>query len=131
MSLGHDFFNNDAYAKHLGIELLDERAGYAKTQLTIGELHLNGLGTAHGAAIFALADAALAVAANNRSESMGIGLQINTNFLSIAKLGDVLTAETSEVAIKNRIGNLTANVRNQEGELVASFQGMIYRKERK
>lgn len=131
MSLGHDFFNNDAYAKHLGIKLLDEHAGYAKTQLTIGEQHLNGLGTAHGAAIFALADAALAVAANNRSESMGIGLQINTNFLSIAKLGDVLTAETSEVAIKNRIGNLTAKVHNQEGELVASFQGMVYRKERK
>ena len=130
MSLGRDFFEQDAHAQALGIQLVDEQAGWAKTQLTIQEQHLNSLNTAHGAVIFAIADTALAVAANNSAEAMGIGLQVTTSFLSMGKLGDVLTAETKAIAVKNRIGNFTADVTNQDGELVASCQGMVYRKQR-
>lgn len=130
MSLGRDFFGTDAHAQALGIQLVDEKAGWAKTQLTITEQHLNSLNTAHGAVIFAIADTALAVAANNTAEAMGIGLQVTTSYLSMGRLGDALTAETKAVAVKNRIGNFTADVTNQDGELIATFQGMVYRKQR-
>jgi len=130
MSLGRDFFDADAHAQSLGIQLVDDKAGWAKTQLTIQEQHLNSLNTAHGAVIFAIADTALAVAANNTEEAMGIGLQVSTSYLSMGKLGDVLTAETKAIAVKNRIGNYTADVINQNGELIASCQGMVYRKQR-
>lgn len=128
MSIGRQFFEQDAHAQQLGIELLEERPSYAKTQLIIGAEHLNSLNTAHGAVIFAIADTALAVAANNTEEAMGIGLQVTSSYLSMGKLGDVLTAETQTIALKSRIGNFTADVTNQEGELIATFQGMVYRK---
>ena len=130
MSLGRDFFDKDAHAQSLGIRLIGEKEGWAKTQLTIKEQHLNSLNTAHGAVIFAVADTALAVAANNNAEAMGIGLQVTTSYLSMGKLGDVLTAETKAIAVKNRIGNYTADVTNQDGELIATLQGMVYRKKR-
>ena len=130
MTIGRDFFDSDAHAQHLGIELVDEKPGWAKTQLEIKKHHLNSLNTAHGAVIFAIADTALAVAANNREEAMGIGLQVTGSYLSMGKEGDILTAETNEIAVKNRIGNFTADVTNQNGDLIATFQGMVYRKQR-
>ena len=52
------FAQNDRFAAHVGIELLEVSEGYAKACLTVCPHHLNGAGMLHGAAIFTLADLA-------------------------------------------------------------------------
>ena len=58
------FEKGDHYAKHSGIKLVAVSPGYAKVSMKIKSIHLNGLNTVHGGAIFTLADFAFAVAAN-------------------------------------------------------------------
>jgi len=55
-----NFFKNDRFAEHVGIELLEVSEGRAKAKMEIKEHHLNGIDIAHGGAIFSLADPKLA-----------------------------------------------------------------------
>jgi len=50
-----DFFKNDRFAEHNGIELLDIAPGYAKAKMEVKDRHLNGVDVVHGGAIFTLA----------------------------------------------------------------------------
>ena len=45
----------DAFARHVGIELMEVRAGFAKAWLRLGPQHLNGVGVVQGGAIFSFA----------------------------------------------------------------------------
>lgn len=47
----------DAFAAYCGVEIVEIGDGTARGRLEIKPHHLNGVGTAHGAAIFTLADA--------------------------------------------------------------------------
>ena len=55
---------NDKFAKLVGVKLLDVSEGYATAEMTLTDNHLNGLGIAHGGAIFTLADLVFAVASD-------------------------------------------------------------------
>jgi len=46
-----NFFKNDTFAEHLGIELLEVSKGRAKAKMEIKDHHLNGINIAHGGAI--------------------------------------------------------------------------------
>lgn len=128
MKASREFFTQDSFASLIDVELVDVRPGWAKTRLEITEQHLNSLGTGHGAAIFALADVALEIACNTYEDSLALGLQVNTSYISAVKPGDVLYAETEELSLKNRIGNYTATVTDEAGTLIASVQCTVYRK---
>ena len=51
----------DHYARHLGIVVENFDNGSATASLTVGPEHLNPHGTAHGALLFSVVGAALAV----------------------------------------------------------------------
>lgn len=124
------FFNtHDTYAKFLGIEVLEVRQGYARAQLDIKDHHKNGLRIAHGGAIFSLADLAFA-AASNSYNTPAVAINVNISYLK-AETGGLLTAEAFENSCGPKLASYTINVTNEDGELCALFQGMVYRKKGK
>jgi acyl-CoA thioesterase len=122
-----DFFNRaDAFAKHNGMMLTELREGYARAEMDLQPWHLNGARTVHGGALFTLADFAFAAASNARGQ---VALSINSS-ISIfkgAKEGK-LVAEAREVSSSPKLASFEVSIRNEAGDLLATFQGMVYRK---
>jgi acyl-CoA thioesterase len=124
-----NFFKNDAFAEHLGIELLEVSKGRAKAKMEIKEHHLNGINIAHGGAIFSLADLVFAVASNSH-KTIALAINASISFLK-AVSGGTLIAEAKEVSINPKLATYDIRVTNQDNELIALFHGTVYRKKDK
>lgn len=120
------FTENDKFAEYCGVELLDVSQGRAKAKMEIKPHHLNGVKTVHGAAIFTLADLVFAVASNSHG-SIAMGINVSISYLKAVQQG-VLFAEAQEVSINPKLATYTINVTDADNDLVAIFQGMVYRK---
>lgn len=120
------FAQHDAFAQQLGIELLEASAGRARVRLTITEKHLNAVHTVHGGVIFTLADFAFAVAANAHGLT---AVAINAHISYIKAIAEgTLIAEARETSLGAKLATYTVNIRNDQEEIIAIFQGMAYRK---
>lgn len=123
-----DFFaENDHFAKHCGIELLEAQPGTARARMKIHDHHLNGAKTVHGGAIFSLADFTFAVAANNQGQ-LALAINTSTTFVKAAR-GGTLYAKAEEISINKRLGNYQVTITDQDDNLIAMFQGTAYRKD--
>ena len=120
------FFKNDRFAEHVGIELLEVSEGRAKASLTIGKQHLNSVGIVHGGAIFALADLVFAVASNSHG-SIAVAINVSISYVKAVSEG-TLIAEAKEVSLNPKLATYTVHVTDENGDIVAIFQGMVYRK---
>lgn len=121
-----EFLQNDRFAALLGIELIKASNGTAKAKLEIREEHLNTIDIAHGGAIFSLADYTFAAASNSHG-NVAVAINANISFVKAAGKG-VLFAEAFEVSKNFKLATYTINITNSEDELIASFQGTVYRK---
>jgi acyl-CoA thioesterase len=117
----------DRFARHLGIEILLEGPGYAKVRMPVKEEHLNGLDIVHGGATFALADLAFAVASNSHGK-VAVAINANVSYMAAAKKGATLYAEAREKSRNHKLATYEVEVSDDNGELVAVFNGMVYRK---
>ena len=120
------FKDRDRYARFVGIELLDVGPGYARARFEVQEHHLNALDTAHGAAIFALADVVFQAASNSHG-LMALAINVSISFLKAVR-GGTLVAEAREVSLNPKLASYTVEVTDEAGDTVAIFQGMVYRK---
>jgi acyl-CoA thioesterase len=120
------FKKRDQFAKYVGLELLEAAEGRAKVRLKIQQHHLNGVNIVHGGAIFSLADFAFAVASNSHG-TLALGINANISYVK-ASSGGVLTADAVEVAINSKLATYQINITNEKGDLIAVFQGTVYRK---
>lgn len=105
------------------LRLEEAGVGWARCAMIVREDMLNGLGTAHGGMIFALADTAFAYACNSRNIAT-FAQHASISFLSAGKLGEKLTAEAREDAAEGRTGVYTVRVLGEDGRVVAIFQGL-------
>lgn len=121
-----EFFKGDRLAEYLGIELIDVSKGKAIAKMVVKDEHLNGISTVHGGAIFTLADFTFAVAANSHGR-VTVAINANISFMKAITHG-TLTAVAREVSLNPKIASYTVNISNDEGELIAIFQGLAYRK---
>jgi acyl-CoA thioesterase len=122
-----EFFSaEDKFARHAGIELVDAGLGWAKASMEIQSFHFNGAGTVHGGAIFTLADFAFAVASNSHG-TLAMGISTSVNFVKAAIKG-TLHAEAMEQSKGPKLASYSVMVTDDAGEIVAIFQGMVYRK---
>jgi acyl-CoA thioesterase len=121
------FIERDQFAKHNGIELVSAALGQARVKMTLQPHHLNGVGLAHGGAIFTLADFAFAVASNSHG-TLAVAINVSISFLKAVRAG-TLWAEAREVSLNPRLGSYTVDVKDDTGQLVAVFQGLAYRKQ--
>ncbi len=128
VSLQH-FFKNDQFAERSNIELLSVSPEQARAKMTLHPHHLNGYGTIQGGAIFTLADFAFAAASNSHG-TVAVAINVSITFMKAAKTG-TLWAEAREISRNFKLGSYTVEVKDDQGELVALFQGLAYRKSEK
>ena len=120
------YFERDAFAKHLGMELVEVTPGGATARMEIRDCHNNMHGVVHGGAIFSVADLAFAAACNSHG-TVAVALNVHISFLKPGLKG-TLTATAREVSLGAKISVYDIPVTNDDGELIATFQGMAYRK---
>ncbi|MEK7809536.1 MAG: hotdog fold thioesterase [Chloroflexota bacterium] len=119
--------SRDEFAKHLGIELLELKAGYCRVALNLQPYMLNGLGIPHGSVIFSLADFAFAAACNSHGK-MAVALSMDIHFLSSPAPTARLECEAVEVKLGRSTGLYRMTVTDLESKLVAELHGMAFRK---
>ena len=122
-------FARDRYAALTGIEIVEAGKGYCKARLIIEDKHLNAANVVQGGAIFTLADLAFAVAANSYGQ-LALTINVNISFLSGRSTG-TLYATATEVDKPTRLGAYDVLVSDEQGDIVARFNGMVYRKKQK
>lgn len=120
------FFAKDRYAALTGIEIVEARRGYCQARLTIEDKHLNAANIVQGGVLFTLADLAFAVAANSHGQ-LALAINATISFLS-SKTSGTLYATATEVGVPKRLGAYDVLVTDEEGLVVARFNGMVYRK---
>ncbi|GAB2672309.1 hydroxyphenylacetyl-CoA thioesterase PaaI [Flavihumibacter cheonanensis] len=116
----------DAFSQWLGIELLEIREGYSRIKMIVRKDMVNGFGIAHGGIAFSLADSAFAFACNNRN-NLSVALDTNISFTRAVQVGDVLTAEATEIHNGRSTGVYSIGIFNQKDEQVALFKGTCFR----
>ena len=115
-------WREDNASKWLGMKVEEVRPGYARLSMTVTANMVNGHNLCHGGLIFTLADSTFAFACNSHNQrAVAAGCAIE--FLAPAFLGDVLTAEGVEQALRGRTGVYDMKVTNQKSELIAVFRG--------
>jgi len=120
------FFKNDRFAALAGIEIIDVSIGYCKAKMEIKDMHLNAANVVQGGAIFTLADFAFALASNSHGQ-LALAINVNISFLKGKSTG-TLYATATELADPKRIGVYKVDVTDENGEMVACFNGVAYRK---
>jgi len=122
-----DFFNKeDSFASHNGMKITEVSEDYARAEMDLQPYHLNGAKTVHGGALFTLADFALA-AASNSSGQLALSINSAISIFRGANQGKLI-AECRLVNGAPKLASYDVSVRNRNGDLLATFQGMTYRK---
>ena len=115
----------DRLAQLLGIEVVELAEGRARVKMIAKPEHCNGLGIVHGGTIFSLADFAFAAACNSHGLPT-VGINANISYVKAAAPG-LLFAEAREV-VDAKVGVCEVRITDEQGGLVALFQGLSYRK---
>jgi acyl-CoA thioesterase len=121
-----EFFVRDRFASHSGVELLEVTPGGAKARMRLEGWHQNGLGSVHGGAIFTLADLAFAAACNSHG-TVAVAVNANIYYVKAATSG-TLYADARETSLGGKIATYAIDVTDEKGALIATFQGLAYRK---
>jgi len=119
-------FKSDAYANHFGI-VLD-----ALTNDTI-QMHMqlkpemnNLFARPHGGAIYALADAAFSVIANN-ANNLSVALDCSITYHNSPEPGEILTVHGELITGTKRTGSYLFKIKDSKGILVATMKSIVYR----
>ncbi len=118
--------DSDAFARHLGAQILDVHPGFARVALDLEPHHQAMQGVTHGGVVFALADVALAVATHAYNR-VHLALNLSINYHRATRPGERLIAEARERHRGGRICSYEIEVRDGEEGLVASLLAMVYR----
>lgn len=122
--LAEQILKRDRFARLAGLRALRVGGGEAVVEMTIADCHLNALDTVHGGAIFTLADYAFALASNS-VKAPSVALSVSIQYLRPGRKGK-LTATAKELDGAGKVATHLVEVRDDAGDLVASFQGLAY-----
>ena len=100
--------------------------GYCKARMQVEDKHLNSVDVVHGGALFTLADLAFAVASNSHGQ-VALAINAHITYLQAVRAG-VLYAVATEVEKPRKLGAYEVTVSDAEGKIIATFSGMVYRK---
>ena len=118
-----EFLAGDTAARALGITVSHVAPGEVTAHMTIGAEMLNGHGSAHGAALFAVADIAFAMACNSHGHP-SVGRSCSIEYLAPAFAGEAVTATAVERTLDGRGGIYDVAVtRDADGRLLAEMRG--------
>jgi acyl-CoA thioesterase len=120
---------SDAFSASLGMEVIEIAPSRSTVRLRVRSDMVNGFGVCHGGVAYALADSALAFAANTNGR-ITVAIENSISYPRGANVGDVLTATAEEESATNALGFYRVVVRNQSDEIVSTFRGTVYRTKR-
>lgn len=123
------FFEKDRFAAFVGIKLVEVEPGYAVAKMEITDKHLNAVDVVQGGAIFTLADFAFAAASNSYGQ-VSLAINVNISFFRSSK-GRILIAEAKEISANKKLASYNVDIFDENKELIARFNGMVYRKKDK
>jgi acyl-CoA thioesterase len=123
-----DFFKRDRFAMNAGIGIVEAKPGYARVKMEVRDMHLNGADLLHGGALFTLADFAVAVASNGHGR-IALSVATSMSFFKSAKAGDIVEAVAKELSLGHKMGTYSVEISKAGGEMLASMQETVYRKE--
>ena len=117
----------EPYARLLNMEVKEIGKGYSLVEMRFTPDMENVFGMAHGGAIYSLLDEAFQTGCNSHG-TLAVAINVSISFLRPSQ-GDVLHAEGIELSRSRRLGSYTIRVTDADDELVAVFQGMVYRRD--
>lgn len=120
------YFSHDRFAALTGAEIIEAGPGFCRCRMVVEDKHLNAAGTVQGGAIFTLADFTFAVASNSRGQ-LAVAVNVNISFLKAIRSG-VIYATATEVTEPHRLGSYLVHITDENGDMLAIFSGMVYRK---
>jgi acyl-CoA thioesterase len=115
-------WQSDSASRELGMQLEHVGPGYARLSLVVTDAMANGHSICHGGFIFALADSAMAFAANQCGNA-DVAHHASITFLRPGRVGESLVAEAVERMRSGRSGIYDVRVSTTDGALVAEFRG--------
>ena len=118
-------YDNDPYSRWMGMDIVRIAPGFCSLKMRLRDEMLNGFSVAHGSITYALADSALAFASNSHGRKC-LSIDTQISHLKAVRKGDDLVAETEEINRSRNLARYNVHVSNQDGELVAHFQGTVY-----
>jgi acyl-CoA thioesterase len=116
---------DDAYAKGLGVELVDVTDQEIVVAMAVDDSHVNFLGGGHGGMVFSLADCAFSLASNNAGDP-AVAIDTHLVLTASSRPGDRLEARVREVSRGRTLGTYRADVTRDDGRTVALFTGTVY-----
>lgn len=109
---------HDKLVRYLDMDIVEATPEYAKVIMPITEHHKNGMGMAHGGAIFALADVAFGSAANAGKDCGVVSLSTTIEYLRPGRVSPLM-AEAFVVRRGNHIVNYDVKIYDGSGDLIA------------
>lgn len=109
---------HDRLVRHLQMEVQVATPEFSRVVMPITEHHKNGMGVAHGGAIFALADVAFGAAANAGRTTGVVSLTSSIEFLSPGRVSP-LVGEASVVRAGHHVLSYDVRIFDGAGALVA------------
>jgi acyl-CoA thioesterase len=121
----YKMLSQDPFSSWMGIEILECEIGRCKVGMTVRSEMLNGMGRAHGAISYALADTAFAFASNSHGKH-AVSIETSISHIEALNAGDYLVAESVIEKVNDKLGFNVIEVKRGD-ELVALFKGVVYR----
>lgn len=123
-------FDNDAFSKWLGIEIIEVKEGFCKLSMKVTEEMLNGFNICHGGITYSLADSSLAFASNTFNKK-AVSIETSISHTKAVKMDDILFAESILKTRTNKTAIYEVVITNQHSEIVALFKGTVFIKDQK
>ncbi len=117
--------DNDVFSQWMGIHVDAVDAGTCTLSCTIQPEMLNGFNVLHGGISYALADSALAFAANSRGTKC-MSIETSISHIRPVQMGDKLTAVATEKHRGKTIGVYEVVITNELDKVVALFKGTVH-----
>jgi acyl-CoA thioesterase len=124
-----EMMDRDAYSNWMGIAVQSISPGSCVLSCAVTDQMLNGFGIAHGGITYALSDSALAFASNSHGRQC-VSIETSIAHIKAVQPNDTLTATCSEIQQGKTIARYVVEVVNQHNELVARFNGTVFRTEK-
>jgi acyl-CoA thioesterase len=113
-------FQGDRLIQDFGMTLLEARDGYAKVSVVVADRFLNAHRIGHGVLLFAVADAAFALAVNAARDAVGV--QWSLNAFRAAHPGQTVIGEATVIHAGRRSLVCELTVTAGDGRVLARGQ---------
>ncbi len=128
LAVVHEMLGIDAFARWLGVEILEAGLGHSVIRMTVRPEMVNGFNTSHGGIVFSFADSALAFC-SNACGYVTVAVDCSVSYTRPVLPGHVLVARATEQSSTNTLAFCAVTVTNESegGVTCGHFRGTVYR----